>query len=639
MAKNLEQLSEVTELSNDDLLHVRLPASGEDKKITWNNIKNSNVTTPSIIGSLHYFPYSADLSAYGLLQFAFDNAISQANYPALYSAIGDMYEEQHTDAGDSASGAGMFYPTPVPGAYDRVAIPDIELDATTTGQTYWIHANGTSIDNIKDGHSFKLQAVAGASMPTSTPQLVADTIYYIKFVSAGIRFYLTEADAVAGTNQIDITVGAGSGAFRLTQEGIAIDDAGQGWQLGSSEDSSGVRNSWGIAESRGSAVGTGGADPNQNEVRFKTTEQGSSQRLKALNNGSDGDIKQTNETRPKTNYSFGYINAENVTSSGETISALRYVQDWSLCTAWTAGNSITIPHPFEVAFDEYMGEILVRDPAVPDKIYNVSNLDYFYTVDSKGYGQRLNGIDGDLDNCYLQIEEGQPQYITDSGSIGQVLTTWEYEIVLIKPNLIATVFDVSDLPQTVDLTSADVQVTLPEITGVTQSKSIYWTNGGTYKMTLAVTDGATIGGLSASIWEGEGEGNILLESDGSNWQVRDYEDYLTFSNANDEQRIWKMKEGTEKQIIVETWITALSSAVGNMFRSGISTAITRDHSFNTLFSDDIMIANAGVNQTWVGATTTISTITVTSRYYLMNPQTQGSSTHVITNTAIGRWRT
>ena len=77
-----------------------------------------------------------------------------------------------------------------------------------------------------------------------------------------------------------------------------------------------------------------------------------------------------------------------------------YETGWTICTAWTLGNSITINHGMNTIFDQLEGQIYIRDPAVPGKIYNVTDFD-FYTVTM--YGERLNGIDGDLDNCYLQI--------------------------------------------------------------------------------------------------------------------------------------------------------------------------------------------------------------------------------------------
>ena len=81
----------------------------------------------------------------------------------------------------------------------------------------------------------------------------------------------------------------------------------------------------------------------------------------------------------------------------------------------------------------------------------------------------------------------------------------------------------NELPLTYDLTSANATKTLPEITGLPQRVSWYWENGdGTYKVTPAVTDGATIGGIAAALWLGEGEGRVVIESDGTNWQVREY---------------------------------------------------------------------------------------------------------------------
>nr|MDA3814604.1 hypothetical protein [Candidatus Cloacimonadota bacterium] len=80
------------------------------------------------------------------------------------------------------------------------------------------------------------------------------------------------------------------------------------------------------------------------------------------------------------------------------------------------------------------------------------------------------------------------------------------------------------LLKTIDLTAANVTYTLPEIVGGFQEVSIYWTNGGTYKMTLAVTAAETVGGLSAGTWLGEGTGHIKVISDGTNWQVSEYDD-------------------------------------------------------------------------------------------------------------------
>ncbi len=107
----------------------------------------------------------------------------------------------------------------------------------------------------------------------------------------------------------------------------------------------------------------------------------------------------------------------------------KFDSGWVICTAWTVGNSITINHGLNAAFDELIGQIFIRDPAVPGKIYNVTDFD-FYTVTM--YGERLNGIDGDLDNCYLQIASTSARFVNDAGVQNSVSLTWEYKVVFYK---------------------------------------------------------------------------------------------------------------------------------------------------------------------------------------------------------------
>ncbi len=118
----------------------------------------------------------------------------------------------------------------------------------------------------------------------------------------------------------------------------------------------------------------------------------------------------------------------------------------------------------------------------------------------------------------IVLSQGEGGIETDTGNIkiGDGSTAWN-DLGCYIPAKLAIPYD---------LTSANKTHTLPAITGAPQTESVYWTGGGTYKLTLAVTDGATVGGETAGTWEGEGNGHILVESDGSNWQVREYEDYL-----------------------------------------------------------------------------------------------------------------
>ena len=107
---------------------------------------------------------------------------------------------------------------------------------------------------------------------------------------------------------------------------------------------------------------------------------------------------------------------------------------------------------------------------------------------------------------------------TDTGNmkIGDGSTTWTSLAYYIPANL----------ANTYDLTSENKTHTLPEITGAPQTVSVYWTNGGTYKLRIKKDDGTYLD------YEGEGEGHILLESDGSNWQVREYEDSGNVDNSD-----------------------------------------------------------------------------------------------------------
>ena len=149
------------------------------------------------------------------------------------------------------------------------------------------------------------------------------------------------------------------------------------------------------------------------------------------------------------------------------------------------------------------------------------------------------------------------------------------------------------LPFTYDLTSANITHTLPIITGFPQTESIYWTNGGTYTLTLAVSDSETVGGIAASTWLGEGDGHMLLESDGTNWQVEVYEDHGKFTDSGvDTLRYYnKYSDGTMSQggthtgtLTSLTTITMPKSFIyGNNFVSVTQIPINANATITTLY--------------------------------------------------------
>ncbi len=102
-------------------------------------------------------------------------------------------------------------------------------------------------------------------------------------------------------------------------------------------------------------------------------------------------------------------------------------------------------------------------------------------------------------------------------------------------------------PETYNIASANTVIALPDITGSVQRKTYYWTGGdGSHTFSFTVSDASTIGGIAATLWIGEGTGNITIESDGSNWQVKGYEDSgsITDSGINKDRKWWKDIDGT-----------------------------------------------------------------------------------------------
>ena len=186
------------------------------------------------------------------------------------------------------------------------------------------------------------------------------------------------------------------------------------------------------------------------------------------------------------------------------------------------------------------------------------------------------------------------------------------------------------LPFTYDLTSANKTHTLPEITGAPQTVSVYWTNGGTYKLTLAVTDGATVGGETASTWEGEGEGHILVESDGSNWQVREYED--SGNNSNGEWK--KERDGTLKCHNKMDSITMIGGPVNGLYYDKADW--TFPHPYNT--SDiihSIGVLRSSANNMFGGEVRSVSTTTLVG-VTLYSPISGAIGYPLVT--AIGTWK-
>jgi len=130
---------------------------------------------------------------------------------------------------------------------------------------------------------------------------------------------------------------------------------------------------------------------------------------------------------------------------------------------------------------------------------------------------------------------GEWGYETDTGrvKIGDGVTAWN--------SLPYT----HNIVETFDISAANKTMTLPKVSGYPQSYDFFWTGGdGTYTATLAVTNSETVGGITAATWTGEGEGSISCVSDGTNWEVKAYDDYV--GTVGSWTNLEKLKNGLYK---------------------------------------------------------------------------------------------
>ncbi len=218
-------------------------------------------------------------------------------------------------------------------------------------------------------------------------------------------------------------------------------------------------------------------------------------------------------------------------------------------------------------------------------------------------------------------------FISATVSVGAVTRQSDYQRVMDN-----TVFNKQQLAITNDLTSDNITHTLPAVTGLPQTESIYWTNGGTYKLTLAVSDSETVGGISAGTWLGEGEGHMVVESDGTNWQVREYKDY---GNHATNGAWYKYISGEMKCYIDDISVTTDISAGSGVARATTGTLWTFPKTFVST-----PVASGGTSS--ANSAEFVYTYNVGTVNVRVNIAQLGGS--FITRTtchisAIGRWRT
>ena len=354
---------------------------------------------------------------------------------------------------------------------------------------------------------------------TAPTGLDTDTVYYIRF-SDDVNYYITlhptEKDAVANTNIIDLTTA--DGTFRLTQEGIVLDDAFQGhWHT----------------QRRDQLTASQGTDQSTITSADADGYAGDGYITDPITDGSNGTPRTSNETRPKTMMMFKYVKAEYVTTAGEPISALRYDTGVVTNSSWS-NELLNVNHNLNEDVENLIVDIWISpDNSYWQKIDNVT-WEYGSSLIDRTYALALVKVD--VNNFNIQTGVDGIQYLKNDGTLGTLYGTLTgyYRVVITKPNLVSTIFDTVEMPRKYNISAENKTVTLPLLTGVNQKRTYKWTGGdGTYKLQFSVPDNT--GTYSTSEYEGEGEGIITFEAtntdSGLAWEVTKYEDRLLIADS------------------------------------------------------------------------------------------------------------
>jgi len=471
-------------------------------------------TSKMLLSQLSYFPTYKDRSAYGLLAFTHDS-FSQANYQGLFDEIGHIYNSMHVEAGgaDLSASSTLFYATPIPGYYERGGTQDtVAIDSTTdvdastelitlsTADYNALYMTRGVLGTGANGVPVRLKLVSGA-LPNG---LAIDTTYFVRFkTTPDIELYDTEAHSIntaSTTGRVGLTDAVGT--FKITQEGIVLDDAFQGhWHDLSGVGTVGSEARWGNTAINGNP----------------TSDIQAAEAKNAIADSVNGTPRTSNETRPKTFISFGYIKAEHVTTSGEPISALRYDTGWIANSDWTDFNLI-INHGLSAHLSNLEVEFTISEDGTDATSFRVSPSHSY-----PGSGAEHTGYTYyEIDNKNIEIQTGRDgvYYTKKPDGLGAYLDTesWYYKVVITKPNLVATYADTS-FRKVYDISDAtDYTFTLPDASTQLTEYNIKRTGAGAGTVTVTASGSDTIEGSSAD-YVIRGDETLRIIPNGTNWAI------------------------------------------------------------------------------------------------------------------------
>lgn len=246
----------------------------------------------------------------GYIAFDFNNAVEKIRYTYLWEAVGDMFLKQHIDAGDPLPEEGFFYPTPVPGKYNRSALSDITFDhmQVTSDSGALVIDNVLNYSNtaFRTGTPYRFKVISG----TAPSGLVDGTLYYLRAssqINGRLFFYPSETNAIIAGYATAIPYNnSGNGTFVLTQSGLSMDDALQGHFHALTEGGGP------IGLNKSDAVG--GANIPNNTVTSSVSPV-----KQVISDTVNGIARISNETRPSSIILYNYIKSEKThdTTPGE----------------------------------------------------------------------------------------------------------------------------------------------------------------------------------------------------------------------------------------------------------------------------------------------------------------------------------
>jgi hypothetical protein len=298
-SKLISQITGTQTTFNDTDYFELEEAAGTSKKTTWATIVSqlqAAITDPTgtIIESAALTAPTGYLSCNGA-------AVSRTTYSTLYGAI-------------TASLGTVTITSANPG------VVTLSAHGLSTGSCIELTTTGTLPTNLAvntnyyviyvDANSFRLatsaaNAIAGTAIDTSggSPS-GTHTLRHCPFgISGATNFLLPNRAAVVG-------VGAGSQTINTRAKtavlGLVEEDQMQGWQLGSTADFTGARNYYSYIAGRDFAHQVG-SFAGQGKTENSTTGQGGTNRLKAVNDGTNGDPRTGTKTEIEAGTLLAYI--------------------------------------------------------------------------------------------------------------------------------------------------------------------------------------------------------------------------------------------------------------------------------------------------------------------------------------------